>query len=131
MIHLTAELITDSHRRLATADWLRILERHVEEGIAAIREFQTCSGIGWVRSQYSDPRHMGPDSAVELHFNVEVRVSRKDRQDSDTFATSMRYLPETHSFKTMEERVSTMETRQAEALHSQQLLDVTADAARR
>ena len=114
MITLISRLTAPFHRELASPAWLEALRLHVENALRERAEFQTSDGSGEVTSQYSEPRYMGPNSAVKYHFFVNIKVQRTDSRSLDQYQVHVRYLPGDHMFETRSEWVDTLEMRASE-----------------
>jgi hypothetical protein len=111
MVTLTPQLVTRYHVGLATTDWLRGLETHVGRSIACHPEYRSSSGRGTVASQYNEERFMGELSLIKNDFAVIVHVSRHWSIRKDRYEATVRYAPESNTFKTLRETVETLETK--------------------
>jgi hypothetical protein len=111
MVTLTPQLVTRYHVGIATTDWLRALETHISDSIASHAEYRTLFGRGTVASQYNEDRFMGPLSLIKNDFHVIVNVCRRFSLRKDRYEATVRFTPESSTFKNLRETVETVETK--------------------
>ena len=115
MLTLTPKLVTRYHIGIATNDWLRDLEVLVKSAITSHPEYQTSSGTGTVTSRYNEDRFMGPLSLIKNDFDVIVDVDRRFSFRKDRYEVTVRYAPDSDTFKTLREAVETVESKHRDA----------------
>jgi hypothetical protein len=111
MVTLTPQFVTRYHVGLATKEWLRNLETHINNAIASHHEYQTSSGRGIVSSRHNEERFMGPMSLIKNDFDVTIRVSRRFSIWKDCYEATVRYIPESNEFENLRETVETVESK--------------------